>query len=74
MLCNQTITLVIVITNVLHSRLPRIELTMWLLTDNVLTETTPKAANGFLAKMHALAELRGDLQRRHHVRDGEVVS
>jgi hypothetical protein len=62
------------ITNVLHPRLFGVVATVWLLTDDILTETAPKAASAFLAKMHVLAELRGDLRRRYSVRNVKVLS
>ena len=68
-----TVILVIVITDVLHPHLFGFVATVWLLTDNVLTEATPKAADCFLTKMHALTELRSDVQRRYLVSDGKMV-
>jgi hypothetical protein len=63
-----------VVTNMLHSHLSEVMTTVWLLTDNVLTEATPKAASSLPINMHVLANLLRDLQRRYPVRDGEMVS
>jgi hypothetical protein len=60
------------ITNVLHPHL--FEVMTWLLTDDIPTETTPKATSAFLAKMHVLAELRCDLRRRYPVRSANMVT
>ena len=67
-----TLILVIMITNVLHPHLFRVM--TWLLTDDIPTETTPKATGAFLAKVHVLAELQGDLRRRYSVRNVKVLS
>jgi hypothetical protein len=68
-----TVVLVVVITNMLHPHLLRVVATVWLLPDNILTETTPKAADCFLANMHVLTELRGDLRLRYPVSDGKMI-
>jgi hypothetical protein len=60
------------ITNMLHPHLFAVR--TWLLTDDIPTETTPKATGAFLAKVHVLAELRGDLRRRYSVRNVKVLS
>jgi hypothetical protein len=70
-LCN-TLILVIMITNVLHPHL--FGVMTWLLTDDILTEPTPKAASAFLAKMHVLAKHQSDFRCRNYMCINKMVS